>query len=1170
MPRKLGLTIILFNLVAYAAAATVDFEQIAKTGDAVPGREGTGTVFKGRAFQTYNPGVFSRPAINESGDVVFRGVSSSFWDFNIDRATGLYLKRPGLPLSVIVDTTDDSSGNPKFVVPGQPAGTRFGDFKAPLINDAGDILFHANYSGPGGSGQGFYATTVDGDPIVRLVDTSTGVPGWPGTLFNQGFTFSGTWQSWVNASLNDIGQVVFIAMFQVSGRPYVDTGMFGTTVSGGTIVRLADSTGSVPAGGETTNFLTISQSNQPAINNQGIVLFQAGIGTNPAYPQFGIFSIPVDGSALSTTVARQGRQSPLMSDGVSRYYFSLFGGHDLNDNGDFIFQHAFQSGTPAIQGLFGGNLNAGTINTIVDNLAGGFEVPGTPGATFFTLTMTTINQYGHMGFYADNTISNGQGIYSTNLVGSPLSLIANNSMVPPGQTAPAVFQNFNFQCAEVNESGNMVLAPGARNASNTDALFGLYFYDNCTRTLERLVDTDTATPALPEGLGDFFLGSGCAGSPCERGIFIHQGGETRAGHYRAINNSNEIAFMTAFETFTVGIYVARVTSGSGPLSITCPPNASVECPGNTSPDAVGEPTISGCGSILVEFEDEVASGCGGTQTITRTWTADNGSGIPATCTQVIELVDTTPPEMTVPGPIAIPCGADLSPSATGEATAQDACDPAPVISYIDETTPGDCDGNFTITRVWTATDACGNAYSAGQTISVTDNLPPAVSAPADITLACGDDSSPTSTGFAVATDDCDSNPLVTWSDATATGSCDSEVVITRTWTAADACGNVAETEQIITLIDDEAPVLTLDTTPIFVADSNCNGVETVALPVATATDNCPGPVTIANDAPASFPAGETTTVTFTATDGCGNSSSQTVDVTVSYGAAIRVTAKKYTIGPGNRPWVVCEPLDNIPISAFELNCGSCALHIYLQYWLSMTHALPRIFQYCEPITTGVTNSNGVVLLDVPPGNYLVASHFDDNGDGIPETYLGVLTLNVRCGQTRLEYLYMIQVVNNRKHGCNWHYFSGSELIVIEPQEVLWDDTEQLYPFVFDSEGDWEVDVSVTPPEGFVSDFDALSDTVNSDLKALQFTITEVGSDLVPTVSHFEIRHKGRVHVFDSAIDIKLTPDYARSRGFNVDDLRQRGLIVDKQLETSARPQQKSPITDTPTPAKPRK
>jgi hypothetical protein len=62
---------------------------------------------------------------------------------------------------------------------------------------------------------------------------------------------------------------------------------------------------------------------------------------------------------------------------------------------------------------------------------------------------------------------------------------------------------------------------------------------------------------------------------------------------------------------------------------------------------------------------------------------------------------------------------------------------------------------------------------------------------------------------------------------------------------------------------------------------------------------------------------------------------------------------------------------------------------------------------------------------------------------------------------------------------------------------------------------------------------------------VQFTITEVGSDLVPTETTFHVIHNGQPQTIRSCVDIALTPEYAASRGFDVAELRARGLIKDK-------------------------
>src|SRR5207249_3684 len=73
---------------------------------------------------------------------------------------------------------------------------------------------------------------------------------------------------------------------------------------------------------------------------------------------------------------------------------------------------------------------------------------------------------------------------------------------------------------------------------------------------------------------------------------------------------------------------------------------------------------------------------------------------------------------------------------------------------------------------------------------------------------------------------------------------------------------------------------------VVVNNGGC-GATNVSLGTPVATDNCGGPVTITNDAPANFPLG-TNTVTWTATDSSGNTATclQTVVVTDTQPPAI--------------------------------------------------------------------------------------------------------------------------------------------------------------------------------------------------------------------------------------------------------------------------------------------
>jgi hypothetical protein len=128
--------------------------------------------------------------------------------------------------------------------------------------------------------------------------------------------------------------------------------------------------------------------------------------------------------------------------------------------------------------------------------------------------------------------------------------------------------------------------------------------------------------------------------------------------------------------------------------------------------------------------------------------------------------------------------------------------------------------------------------------------------------------------------------VITHSDVstkTSDGSCtEFSYTITRTWMATDACGNSSTDDQIITVVDTTAS--TISNCPTNITQPNdagvCNAVVTWTPP--TANDNCdPSPTFTSTHSPGdTFPVG-TTTVTYTATDACGNTSTCTFDVTVN-------------------------------------------------------------------------------------------------------------------------------------------------------------------------------------------------------------------------------------------------------------------------------------------------
>ncbi|MHC4444012.1 MAG: hypothetical protein ACYTBZ_17105 [Planctomycetota bacterium] len=260
-------------------------------------------------------------------------------------------------------------------------------------------------------------------------------------------------------------------------------------------------------------------------------------------------------------------------------------------------------------------------------------------------------------------------------------------------------------------------------------------------------------------------------------------------------------------------------------------------------------------------------------------------------------------------------------------------------------------------------------------------------------------------------------------------------------------------------------------------------------------------------------------------------------------ATIEVHAAKHTVGSGSHPGSTKEPLVGIVVCAYDKSEGSCPRDIDICGGISHQH-YQCIVDNCTPVACATTDSDGVALLDLPAGDYIIISA-DATKTVLPDP-LGVSASDLVCGEVKKKHLQQIERANGSKKPGKTTRLTGSELLIIEPEYILWDDTQQLYPFIFETVGEWGVTTSVAPPEGFMADNESLSAFVDNEIESVQFTITEVGSDLVPTETTFEISHKGKKKKIKSKVGILLTPDYAGSRGFDVAKLRAKGLIKDKK------------------------
>ena len=173
---------------------------------------------------------------------------------------------------------------------------------------------------------------------------------------------------------------------------------------------------------------------------------------------------------------------------------------------------------------------------------------------------------------------------------------------------------------------------------------------------------------------------------------------------------------------------------------------------------------------------------------------------------------------------------------------------------------------------WTATDSSGNSSSGTQTISVVDTTSPTLTAPENLEVEAQHPLTQIEDFGQVIAEDISGISSIT-NDAPAEFPLGETIV---TWTATDVMGNIILTKQTISVVDTTAPVIEAPSDfRIEASHTENNIIELVGVRVSDQVEVS----SITNDAPASFPLGETI-VTWTATDSSGNSSSGTQTISV--------------------------------------------------------------------------------------------------------------------------------------------------------------------------------------------------------------------------------------------------------------------------------------------------
>ena len=257
-----------------------------------------------------------------------------------------------------------------------------------------------------------------------------------------------------------------------------------------------------------------------------------------------------------------------------------------------------------------------------------------------------------------------------------------------------------------------------------------------------------------------------------------------------------------------------------PVFVKTPNDITVEC---SQMNTIANPIVKdNCtDKITFIFKDETKQNADPTDSCTllkvRTWVASDLCGNTATATQNITITDKIAPIVAVfPKDVSVFCS-DTMPQKP-KLSFSDACSPKVYVTYTEQTAVDSValNGSYTLVRKWVATDHCGNSKVIVQNVYVStlDMKPPVLITAGmfdEITLECSDTSANRLLRNPIipkATDDCDKNVLVTYSDDKILETCgNNSYIILRTWKATDDAGNTDEFQQFFALTDYTPPVI---------------------------------------------------------------------------------------------------------------------------------------------------------------------------------------------------------------------------------------------------------------------------------------------------------------------------------------------------------------------------
>jgi O-glycosyl hydrolase len=391
-------------------------------------------------------------------------------------------------------------------------------------------------------------------------------------------------------------------------------------------------------------------------------------------------------------------------------------------------------------------------------------------------------------------------------------------------------------------------------------------------------------------------------------------------------------------------------------------------------------------------------------------------------------------------------------------TATDDVDAAPAVSAIPASGSVFALGSTTVTV--TAMDASGNSSTKTFTVTVVDTTRPGIGELPDLTAEATSPNGAIVTFAPVVTDNADPAPVLSVTPASgSTFPLGPTPVMVK---ARDKWNNESTKTFTVTVVDTTRPVIG-DLPNLTVEATSPVGAVVIFAPVVT--DNAdPAPVVNASPASGSTFALGSVTVTVTATDASGNSSTKTFDVLVvksfsdlNYDGKADILWRNSSTGQihiwymDGSTQLGCDHLVTVPDQSWKIAGIADFNHDRKPDILWRNISTGQNYAW---FMNGTDITGGAYLLDVPDVSWMIAGVTDFNNDGNPD----ILWRNISTGQnyawfmsgtTRVSGAYLIAVPD-----LNWKIAGLADFNKDGNRDILWRNsaTGENYVWFMDGTG----------------------------------------------------------------------------------------------------------------------